>query len=56
MKFSAAKAAVDKEWENVGENFGEEPDESQRSETGDWWSNDVGRKSSFRLTDGHMAF
>ena len=29
----------------------------QKSEVkrGDWWSKDVGRKSSFRLTDGHMS-
>ena len=29
MKIPAAKAAVDKEWEKIGENFGVEPDESQ---------------------------
>ena len=29
MKIPAAKAAVDKEWE-IGENFGVEPDESQK--------------------------
>ena len=30
MTIPAAKAAVDKEWENIGENFGVEPDESQK--------------------------
>ena len=30
MKIPAAKAAVDKEWEKNGENFGVEPDESQK--------------------------
>ena len=29
MKIPAAKAAVDKEWEKIGENFGVELDESQ---------------------------
>ena len=31
-------------------------DESQKQERGDWWSKDEGRKSSFRLTDGHLSF
>ena len=30
MKIPAAKAAVDKEWEKLGEIFGVEPDESQK--------------------------
>ena len=30
MKIPAAKAAVDKDWEKFGENFGVEPDESQK--------------------------
>ena len=30
MKILAAKAAVDKEWEKFGENFGVEPDKSQK--------------------------
>ena len=30
MKIPAAKAAVDKELEKIGENFGVEPDESQK--------------------------
>ena len=30
MKIPAAKAAVDKECERIGENFGVEPDESQK--------------------------
>ena len=30
MKIPAAKAAVDKEREKIGENFGVEPDESQK--------------------------
>ena len=35
MKIPAAKAAVDKEWEKLGENFGVEPDESQKQNKGD---------------------
>ena len=35
MKIPAAKAAVDKEWEKIGEDVGVEPDESQKSETSD---------------------
>ena len=34
MKIPAAKAGVDKEWENL-EKFGVEPDESQKQERGD---------------------
>ena len=30
MKIPAAKAAVDKEWAKIGENFGVEPDKSQK--------------------------
>ena len=30
MKIPVAKAAVDKEWEKIGENFGVEPDKSQK--------------------------
>ena len=30
MKIPAAKAAVDKEWENLEEHFGVEPDKSQK--------------------------
>ena len=33
------------EWENIGENFGVEPDKSQKQKRGDRWSKDVGRKS-----------
>ena len=35
MKIPAAKAAVDKEWEKIGENFGVKPDESQKQERSD---------------------
>ena len=42
MKIPAAKAAVDKEMEKLGENFGVEPDESQKQERGDRSSKDVG--------------
>ena len=31
-------------------------DESQKQIRGDRWSKDEGRKSSFRLTDGHLSF
>ena len=34
MKIPAAKAAVDKESEKIGENFGVEPDQSQKQERG----------------------
>ena len=30
MKIPGAKAAVEKEWEKIGEHFGVEPDESQK--------------------------
>ena len=40
----------------IGQNFGVEPDESQKQERGDRRSTDEGRKSSFRLTDGHLSF
>ena len=30
LKIPAAKGAVHKEWEKIGENFGVEPDESQK--------------------------
>ena len=56
MKIPAAKAAVDKKWENLEENFGMEPDESQKQERGDRRSKDNGRKSSFCITDEHMSF
>ena len=39
----------------IGEDFGVEPDESQKWERGDRWSKDEGRKSSSRLTDGHLS-
>ena len=35
MKIPAAKAAVDKEWEKFGENFGVELDGGQKQERGD---------------------
>ena len=35
MKILAAKAAVDKEWEKIGEKFGVELDKSEKKETGD---------------------
>ena len=48
MKIPVAKAAVDKEWEKIGENFGVELDKSQKSKkTSDRGSKDVGRYSSF---------
>ena len=40
----------------IGENSGVEPDKSQKQKRGDRWSKDVGRKSSFCLTDGHLSF
>ena len=41
FKILAAKAAVDKEWEKIGENFGVEPDESQKQIT--FWFLSSGR-------------
>ena len=38
------------------EKFGVEPGESQKQERGDRWGKDEGRKSSFRLTDGHVIW
>ena len=52
MKIPAAKAAVDNEWEKIGEHFGVKPDESQKQERGDRRSKDEGCKSSFCITDG----
>ena len=54
IKIRAAKAAVDKEWE-IGENFGVELDESQKEETIDRGSKDVGRYSSFCIINGHLS-
>ena len=56
MKIPAAKAAVDKEWEKIGEDSGVGPDESQKQKRGDRWSKDEGRKSSFCLIGGHKSF
>ena len=53
MKIPAAQAAVDKE---TGKDFGMGPDKDQKKIRGDRRSKDVGRKSSFRITDGHMSF
>ena len=39
----------------IGENFGVEHDESQKYETSDRWSEDVGRYSSFCITNGHLS-
>ena len=40
----------------IGENFGVGPGKSQKQIRGDRWSKDVGRYSSFWLTDGHLSF
>ena len=55
IKNPASKAAVDKKWAKFGENFGVEPDKSQKQERGNRWSKDVGRKRSFCIIDGHMS-
>ena len=52
----AAKAAVVKEWEKIGEDFGVELDKSQKQETSDRGSKDVGRYSSFCNINGHLSF
>ena len=52
MKIPAASAAVDKEWEKLEKISAW----NLKQERGDRWSKDEGRKSSFRLTDGHMSF
>ena len=54
MKIPAAKAAI-RMWE-TWKDSGVEPDQSQKQIRGDRWSKDQGRKSSFRLTDGHLSF
>ena len=57
MKIPAAEAAVDKEWEKLEKiSAWNLTDKSQKQERGDRWSKDEGRKSSFRLTDGHVSF
>ena len=40
----------------IGENFGVEPDESQKQERSDRWSKDVGRESSFGIINGLLSF
>ena len=50
MKIPAAKAALDKEWRKIGENFCVEPDESQKQK-----KEDVRRYSSFCIINGHMS-
>ena len=40
----------------IGEDSGVGPDESQKQIRGDRWSKDVGRKSSFCLTDRRLSF
>ena len=39
----------------IGENFGVELDKSQKQETSDRGSKDVGRYSSFCIINGHMS-
>ena len=55
MKMPAAEAAADKAWEKLEKFFGVELDESQK-ERGDRRSEDVGRKSSFCIINGHLSF
>ena len=40
----------------IGEHFGVEADKNRKQKRDDRWSKDVGRKSSFCLTDGHLSF
>ena len=56
MKIPDAKVAVDKKWKKTREDTGMAADDSQNRIRGDRWSKDEGRKSSFRLTDGHLSF
>ena len=56
MKIPAAKAAVDKEWEKLEKIPAWKMTKVRSRKRGDRWSKDEGRKSSFRLTDGHMSF
>ena len=56
LKIPAAKAAVDKEWEKLAKISAWNLTKVRSKKRGDRWSKDEGRKSSFRLTDGHMSF
>ena len=57
MKIPAAKAAVDKEWEKLEKiSAWNLTKVRSKKEVIDEASKDEGRKSSFRLTDGHMSF
>ena len=55
-KKSSSKSSSGQGMGNIGENFGVEPDKSQKQKRGDRWSKDDGRKSSLCITDGHMSF
>ena len=54
LKISAAKAAADKEWEKL-EKISAWNLTKVRCKTGDQWSKDVGRYSSFCIINGHMS-
>ena len=56
MKIPAAKAAVDKEWEKLEKILAWDTNKRQTQISGDRWSKDEGRKSSFCFTDGHLSF
>ena len=56
LKNSSSKGSSGQGMGKIEENFGMEPDKSQKQERGDRRSRDEGRKSSFCITDGHMSF
>ena len=53
-KKSSSKSSSEQGMGKIGENSGVEPDKSQKWIRGRW-SKDVGRKSSFCITDGHLS-
>ena len=56
MKIPDAKAAVDKEWENWEKISAWDLTKVRSKKQVIDEARDVGRKSSFRLTDGHLSF
>ena len=56
IKIPAAKAAVDKEWEKLEKIPAWDLTKVRSKKKGDRCSKDEGRKSSFRITDGHLSF
>ena len=53
---SSSEGSSGQEMRKIGENFGVEPDESQKQERGDRRSKDERRKSTFCIIEGHLSF